>query len=630
MESSAVGKHEQLSFTQGKYVEERKEEFEEDEKKCCMVIDPMTSSWLGEWDLLIALSILYTALVTPVEVGFTSSTSFTWFFWVNQVVNAIFIVDMLLQFFTAYQLPNEDWVYDERKIVEHYLSGPFVVDFVASFPYDLVAMAFEESWVTDVSAARLFRLVRLLKLLRLMRSSKLLRKYRADMTLSYGSLNVLFFVFISIMTCHWIACAWGFVGNAAENRENSWLGQFIDGDNEWSINPPKNQYLVSLYMSVMTLTTVGYGDLNPKNLAEYALLVVCMLIGGYMWAYIIGAVCGTLANLDLVKIRHQQRFDQINCLLVNMCIPYKIAHQVRSYCLQSEEVDRHVAYKTLVDYLSPQLQYAVCSELVKSTIAYVPYFTRRSQAFQNALYKKLDSRLYCPDEAIKEPELIIVVNHGCIKTGFKMCYRGDALNLDFVLKYLPRPRRSMQSHKYTEVNILSREDLEKVCDAFPRDRVHILWMRTLFAFRIAAESADPETRGALPAKKLEEPKEALAAAHRGDLWNCADKFTDSRFMVEIAIEASNGRAFRDASQRLRADPDVVDLALKCAGGDEFRDVVFPHIEDPLRRTLQRLAALLKCDISPTKTTAAKPQLLNSFSMASRKSPTGASAAKGFW
>ena len=35
-----------------------------------------------------------------------------------------------------------------------------------------------------------------------------------------------------------------------------------------------------------------------------------MLVGGFMWAYIIGAVCGTVATMDPNKVKYQQRYDE--------------------------------------------------------------------------------------------------------------------------------------------------------------------------------------------------------------------------------------------------------------------------------------------------------------------------------
>lgn len=583
------------------------------------IFDPVKSSFTARWDCIIAASVLYTALVTPAEVAFIHATiRLNWLFICNQIVNLAFIIDLGLQFFTSYQLPNDDWVRDHHKIAKHYLTSTFGFDLVASFPYDIFVLVEGNAapkLLHKVSAARLFRLVRLLKLLRLVRSSQLLKKYRADLTLSYGFLNVSFFMCISILMAHWIACAWGLVGNTAGSMENSWLGKFIRPDddkdasppNQWSIHVPKNQYLVALYMSVMTLTTVGYGDLNPVNLSEYALLVVCMLVGGFMWAYIIGAVCGTIANLDLIRIRHHQRYDQINNLLVNMCIPQHIARDVRAYCFQTEEVERHVAYSSLIDYLSPDLQRKVCSELIKSSIGRVHYIHNRSMSFQMALYKTLDTRMYCPKETITQRELLVIVNNGCIQahhTTLVVCLRGDVLNLDFVLKYQPRAVIHMVAQKYTEVNILARAKLEAVCADFPKDRAVILWMRAIYAFRNEFRNHGPLLRDRImrclevPAnaqrRPIDDVRRAIDRARRGQLDVCSERLRDSELVVEEAVRAAPS-SFRHASLRLRGNPAVVNLALALTGPTAFRDLVLPHVTGQLKQVLDRFATYLDAE-----------------------------------
>ena len=58
------------------------------------------------------------------------------------------------------------------------------------------------------------------------------------------------------------------------------------------------QYVTALYWSVMTLTTIGYGDVAPVTLGEQCLCIFAMLLGGSIYAYVIGAVCGIVSSMD--------------------------------------------------------------------------------------------------------------------------------------------------------------------------------------------------------------------------------------------------------------------------------------------------------------------------------------------
>jgi len=447
----------------------------------------------------------------------------------------------------------------------------------------------------------------------LSRSSRLIRRYRADISLSFGLINVAYFMIVSLIVAHWIACAWGIVGNASSSIENSWMTPFRDGDFAWSINAPKNQYLISLYMSIMVLTTVGFGDVVPKTLAEYTLLTLAILVGAFIWAFIIGSVCGTIANLDLIKIVHRQRYDQINDLLIDMKIPSTLAHRVRAYLYQSEEVDRHIEYSSLMSYLSPTLQQEIAENLLKKNVCKVHYFFSRTLKFKMAVFKILETRLYCPKEDIATPHLIVIMNNGIVQLlhqNWQLAIRGDALNLDFMIKskkYRKVPH--MRCLSYTEVNILSSEALEKILVQFPKERILLLWIKIFYAIRncrifygmpglcrLASHSlsidAEQKTTKEIKPTPIDDLQLGLKAMQSGNIVACSERLRDNELYVEIALEHS-AYAFQFASLRVRSSLKIILIAIQKAGNSHWREVVLPHVPEDVRDLINYLLALKK-------------------------------------
>lgn len=94
------------------------------------VVDPRDNAFVGTWDVTTSVALLFTAVVTPFEVGFSEPTndSSRWtepLFIINRLVDLIFLVDMLLQFALGYCIEDDRmglrWIFSPRRIWKHYL-----------------------------------------------------------------------------------------------------------------------------------------------------------------------------------------------------------------------------------------------------------------------------------------------------------------------------------------------------------------------------------------------------------------------------------------------------------------------------------------------------------------------------
>ena len=66
------------------------------------IIDPRTSRFYTRWSWLTSFALIFTAIMTPVEVGFMDIPADRWadgLFITNRCVDIIFIIDLLMQFF---------------------------------------------------------------------------------------------------------------------------------------------------------------------------------------------------------------------------------------------------------------------------------------------------------------------------------------------------------------------------------------------------------------------------------------------------------------------------------------------------------------------------------------------------
>ena len=78
--------------------EEEKEESKIQQRKC--VINP-NGDFCKNWDLLMVALLIFTAIVTPFEVGFLTP-KFDGLYVVNRFVDSGFVADMFVNFFLGY------------------------------------------------------------------------------------------------------------------------------------------------------------------------------------------------------------------------------------------------------------------------------------------------------------------------------------------------------------------------------------------------------------------------------------------------------------------------------------------------------------------------------------------------
>lgn len=98
------------------------------------LLNPRQSRWVERLDIATTAAITFTALVTPFESAFLGPPAdVSLLFVINRIVDLVFTVDMVAQFFTIITIDNGvngfQYVTDQRRIAREYIKGWFVLDF---------------------------------------------------------------------------------------------------------------------------------------------------------------------------------------------------------------------------------------------------------------------------------------------------------------------------------------------------------------------------------------------------------------------------------------------------------------------------------------------------------------------
>lgn len=107
--------------------------------------------------------------------------------------------------------------------------------------------------------------------------------------------------------------------------DSTWFGMEVAGV------PDHAAYITALYWAGMTLTTIGFGDITPETSAQRVYVTCVMLVGGFMYGYIIGAVSALLASAGERRHKFFNTMKKLNHFLSNRLIPSGLRFKLRQY-----------------------------------------------------------------------------------------------------------------------------------------------------------------------------------------------------------------------------------------------------------------------------------------------------------
>jgi len=340
------------------------------------------------WDALILVLVLVSCILVPYQLAFLHDADRA-----NNglmlVIGLVFLADIGLNFFTSFHHAGVE-VLDQKIIRKHYLRGQFGIDLLANMPLGFVMLLAGDPQIGAFSSVLL---VRLLNLLRLVRLFVILRRWEAAAWTGPGYLRVIKFLTLVLLLIHWVACLWFALAYADGFPSDSWV---VAAGIEAS--GPISQYVRSLYWTITTMTTVGYGDITPGRTSEYLLAGVVMLLGASLYAFIIGGVASLLSNIHLSRNRYREHTEAVEQYLRARQVPMALGDRVHSYYEYLWHRRKGLDEGKLLNDLPHSLRLEILLHLARDILQQVPIFQHCSPLLRDALVTSLVPATYAPGD----------------------------------------------------------------------------------------------------------------------------------------------------------------------------------------------------------------------------------------
>ncbi|KAJ8414367.1 hypothetical protein AAFF_G00052370 [Aldrovandia affinis] len=353
------------------------------------------------WDWMILLATFYVAVTVPYNVCFTPydelDTAARSTIVSDIAVEMLFILDIILNFRTTYVSQSGQVVYDSRSICIHYAATWFFVDLIAALPFDLL-YAFN---VTVTSLVHLLKTVRLLRLLRLLQ--------KLDRYSQYSAMVLTLLMSMFALLAHWMACIWYIIGRKEmeSNDPDTWdigwlheLGKRLETPyvNSTVGGPSvRSAYIASLYFTLSSLTSVGFGNVCANTDAEKIFSVCTMLIGALMHAVVFGNVTAIIQRMYSRRSLYHTRMKDLKDFIRVHRLPQQLKQRMLEYFQTTWSVNNGIDANELLHDFPDELRADIAMHLNKD-ILQLPVFECASRGCLRSLSLHIKTSFCAPGE----------------------------------------------------------------------------------------------------------------------------------------------------------------------------------------------------------------------------------------
>ncbi|KAF7838645.1 potassium channel AKT1-like [Senna tora] len=333
------------------------------------------------WETFLVILVIYTAWVSPFEFGFLRkaegglSTA-------DNVVNGFFAVDIALTFFVAYLDKATYLLVDSPKMIAwKYARSWLVLDVISTVPSELAAKI-------SPSPLQSYGLFNMLRLWRLRRVSALFSRMEKDRNYNYFWVRCAKLICVTLFAVHCAGCFYYLIAARYHDPKKTWIGATMGEDfldrSLWT------RYVTSMYWSITTLTTVGYGDLHPVNSREMLFDIFYMLFNLGLTAYLIG----NMTNLR-DTIQAASSFAQRNQL------PNRLQDQMLAHlCLKFRTDSEGLQQQETLDSLPKAIRSSISHFLFYSLVDKVYLFCGVSNDLLFQLVSEMKAEYFPPKEDV--------------------------------------------------------------------------------------------------------------------------------------------------------------------------------------------------------------------------------------
>nr|GMD81593.1 potassium channel AKT1-like [Ipomoea batatas] len=335
--------------------------------------------------------VIYTAWVSPFEFGFLKKPEGPLSI-ADNVVNGFFAIDIVLTFFVAYLDRTTYLLIDSPKqIAWRYASTWLAFDVISTIPSELARKI-------SPKPLRSYGLFNMLRLWRLRRVSALFARLEKDRNFNYFWVRCAKLICVTLFAVHCAGCFYYLLAASYRDPKKTWIGASMDDFLHRSL---WIRYVTSIYWSITTLTTVGYGDLHAENTREMIFDIFYMLFNLGLTAYLIGNMTNLVVHGTSKTRRFRDTIQAASSFAQRNRLPARLQDQMLAHlCLKFRTDSEGLQQQETLDSLPKAIRSSISHFLFYSMVDKVYLFRGVSNDLLFQLVSEMKAEYFPPKEDV--------------------------------------------------------------------------------------------------------------------------------------------------------------------------------------------------------------------------------------
>ncbi|KAL5545186.1 hypothetical protein UlMin_008970, partial [Ulmus minor] len=368
--------------------------------------------WYVLWTHFILIWAVYSSFFTPLEFGFFRGLREDLFL-LDIAGQFAFLLDIFVHFFVAYRdFHSHCMVYNRKLIAIRYLKSRFTIDLLGCLPWDAIYKA--------SGRKEPVRYLLWIRLSRACRVTEFFEKLEKDIRINYLFTRITKLFVVELYCTHTAACIFYYLATTVPPAKEgyTWIGSLKMGDYSYShfrdIDLWK-RYITSLYFAIVTMATVGYGEIHAVNVREMIFIMIYVSLDMILGAYLLGNIAALIvkgSNTEKFRDKMADLIKYMNRNKIDKHISKKIKDHLRL------QFDHSYTEASGLNDIPVSIRTKILQNLYETYIKEVPLFKQCSVGFVKQIAINVHEEFFLPGEVIIEQgsvtDQLYIVCHGAL------------------------------------------------------------------------------------------------------------------------------------------------------------------------------------------------------------------------